>query len=120
MDFSYLARTRVSRPNGQSGFFELSLRLKAGLEIGFRRLTYLVTATWKGKNAAISTGFGVSNERLIMRFEYATLSSNSCISSDWNICFKRILPITLSPVRNQTLEFFSVVVPSTALILGLS
>jgi len=57
-------------------FFELSLALKASLEVGFRGLTYLVTATWTGTNAAISTGFGVSTEGLIMRFEYVTLSSN--------------------------------------------
>lgn len=31
---------------------------------------------------------------------------------------KWILPITLSTVRNQTLEFFSAVLPSTALLLG--
>lgn len=87
-------------------FFELSLRFKAGLEIGFRRLAYLVTGTWTNANAAISTSFGVSTEGLIMRFELEYLHQ------------KWILPITLSTVRNQTLEFFSAVVPSTVLLLG--
>lgn len=87
-------------------FFELSLRLKAGLEIGFRQMAYLVTATWTNTNAAISTSFGVSTKGLIMRFELEYLHQ------------KWILPITLSTVRNQTLEFFSAVLPSTVLLLG--
>jgi hypothetical protein len=57
-------------------FLELSLSLKASLELGFRGLVYLVTATWRGTSDAISISFGVSAEGLIMRFEYATLSSN--------------------------------------------
>ncbi|KAG1731597.1 uncharacterized protein EDB91DRAFT_711776 [Suillus paluster] len=87
-------------------FFELSLRLKAGIEIGFRGLAYLVTATWTSANTAISTSFGVSTGGLIIRLELDYLHQ------------KWILPITLSPVRNQILEFFSAVVPSTALVLG--
>jgi len=104
-------------------FFELSLSLKAGLEIGFRGLAYLLTATWTGTSAAISTSFGVSTEGLIMRFEYATLSSSffRLIRFSYRLEYlhqKWILPVTLSHVRNQTLEFFSAVVPSIALVLG--
>jgi DnaJ family protein C protein 11 len=73
-------------------FFELSLRLKAGLEIGFRQLAYLVTVTWTNTNAAISTSFGVSTKGLIMRFECATLSSNIFLThafiSGWNISIR--------------------------------
>lgn len=73
-------------------FFELSLRFKAGLEIGFRQLAYLVTATWTNTNTAISTSFGVSTKGLIIRFECANLSSNilptHAFLSGWNISIR--------------------------------
>ncbi|KAJ8590065.1 DnaJ-domain-containing protein [Rhizopogon salebrosus TDB-379] len=87
-------------------FLELSLSLKASLELGFRGLVYLVTATWRGTSDAISISFGVSAEGLIMRFELEYLHQ------------KWILPVILSRARNQILELFSAVVPSTALVLG--
>ncbi|KAG2367162.1 hypothetical protein BDR07DRAFT_1393807 [Suillus spraguei] len=106
----------TNKPGSVSGFgvglrawscgFQLSGLNSCRLEIGFRQLAYLVTATWTNSNAAISTSFGVSTKGLIMRFELEYLHQ------------KWILPITLSTVRNQTLEFFSAVLPSTVLLLG--
>lgn len=48
---------------------ELSLRLKAGVEIGLPGLAYSITAKWDGKRSNFSTTAGVGNWGVFMRFE---------------------------------------------------
>ncbi|KIJ61429.1 hypothetical protein HYDPIDRAFT_31300 [Hydnomerulius pinastri MD-312] len=87
-------------------FVELALRLKASVEVGLRGAAYFLSAKWSGEKSAFSTGVGVGNKGVMLRFELSYLQQ------------KWMLPITLSPDNDQSLALYTVVLPSTALALG--
>ena len=51
-------------------FSELSLRLKASAELGLRKAACIISAKWIGQQSAFGTGVGLSNEGVILRFQY--------------------------------------------------
>ncbi|KAH7926250.1 DnaJ-domain-containing protein [Leucogyrophana mollusca] len=87
-------------------FFELALQLKAGIELGFAGAAYMLTGVWTNQQGAIATSVGLSTQGVLMRLELKYMHQ------------KWTLPITLSPEYDEALALYSVVVPSTALILG--
>ncbi|KAI6158180.1 hypothetical protein BKA82DRAFT_288206 [Pisolithus tinctorius] len=87
-------------------FNELSLRLKASAEVGFRNVAYIVSAKWIGHRSAFGTGVGLSTKGVILRFQLTYLEQ------------KWTLPITLTPDYDPDLAFYAVVIPSVALAFG--
>ncbi|KAI9460806.1 hypothetical protein HD554DRAFT_2176484 [Boletus coccyginus] len=85
---------------------ELALRLKAGVEIGLPGAAYSISAKWSGKRSAFSTTAGVGNWGMFVRLELSYLQQR------W------MLPIVLSPEKNETLALYSIIIPSSALALG--
>ncbi|KAI6006956.1 hypothetical protein EDD15DRAFT_2358022 [Pisolithus albus] len=89
-------------------FHELSLRLKASAEVGFRNVAYIVSAKWVGHRSAFGTGVGLSTRGVILRFQLTYFEQ------------KWTLPITLTPDYDMNLALYTVVIPSAALASWLS
>lgn len=87
-------------------FQELSLRLKASAEVGFRNVAYIVSAKWVGVRSAFGTGVGLSTKGVVLRFQLTYYEQK------WTI------PIILTPDYDLNLALYTVVIPSAALAIG--
>ncbi|KAG6334910.1 hypothetical protein ID866_4181 [Astraeus odoratus] len=87
-------------------FHELSLRLKASAELGLRKIAYIVSAKWIGQRSAFGTGVGLSTEGVILRFQLTYLEQ------------KWTLPITLTSEYDPSVALYTILIPSTVLVVG--
>ncbi|KAL4068611.1 hypothetical protein V8B97DRAFT_2059551 [Scleroderma yunnanense] len=87
-------------------FRELSLRLKASAEVGIKHIGYIISAKWIGQKCAFGTGVGLTNEGVILKLQIKYLEQ------------KWILPITLTPEHDLNLALYTILVPSTVVVVG--
>ncbi|KIL63513.1 hypothetical protein M378DRAFT_25009 [Amanita muscaria Koide BX008] len=93
---------------GETGvtFTELSLQLKIGFELGLEGLTWLFTGSWSNESSEITATTMLNPVGVVLKLDLAYLEQHLT------------LPVILSHQHSPTIALCSVVVPSTALVLG--
>ncbi|KAI0711382.1 DnaJ-domain-containing protein [Earliella scabrosa] len=84
---------------------ELGVHLQTVVRLGLAGLTWLVGGEWRGNNGALGANVSVNADGVVLRVDAAYHGQTLC------------LPIILSHEHNESLGFWTAVLPSAALAL---